>query len=233
MLTRVGRGAEGHMTAGRREVAAWTSPEDDPLMNHIAQRSIRRGAWALLLAAAFAVAVGCAPNEKFASTVVSAPAPDFTLQTGNNIPVSLHDLRGEVVVVYFGYTHCPDVCPMTMSTYARALEQMPESMRQRVKVVMVSVDPKRDTPEIMAKYVAHFSPNFVGVTGSEEQINTVTKAWDITVECGEPSADGSYVVGHPAHSYVLDKLGRQRLIVPHDISAETLAADLELLLRKG
>lgn len=186
-----------------------------------------------LAVAVMATATACASSDKFASTVVSAPAPNFTLKTGGGTPVSLTDLKGKVVVLYFGYTHCPDVCPTTMSTYARAVERLPEGLRDGLRVVMVSVDPKRDSPEIMSKYVAHFSPGFVGLSGSEEEINAVIAAWDLSVECGEPSADGSYSVGHPASSFVLDKSGRQRLIVPHDMSVETLAADLELLLRKG
>lgn len=186
------------------------------------------------MAATMAVmATACASGDKFASTVVSAPAPNFTLQDGSGRSISLAEMRGKVVVVYFGYTHCPDVCPTTMSTYARAIEQLPENLRDDIRVVMVSVDPRRDTPEIMAKYVAHFSPEFVGLSGSEDEINAVIAAWNLNVECGEPSADGSYSVGHPASSFVLDKSGRQRLIVPHDMPVETLAADLKLLLKKG
>ncbi len=180
-----------------------------------------------------AAATACASSEKFTSKVVSAPAPDFTLKTGGQRPVSLTDLKGKVVVLYFGYTHCPDVCPTTMSDYARAVEQLPDDLRDDLQVVMVSIDPKRDSPEIMSKYVAHFSPGFVGLSGTQEEINAVIADWKLNVECGEPSPDGSYSVGHPASSFVLDKSGRQRLIVPFGMPVETLAADLGLLLRKG
>lgn len=176
-----------------------------------------RARWLGLMVVAIAavtMATACASNERFASTVVSAPAPNFTLRTAGERTISLADLKGEVVVVYFGYTHCPDVCPTTMSTYAQAVARLPEGLRGNLRVVMVSVDPKRDTPEIMAKYVAHFSPGFIGLSGSQAEIDAVIADWNLSVECFEPSADGAYSVGHPASSYVLDKSGRKRLIVP-------------------
>jgi len=193
-----------------------------------------RGPWGLLALVFLAAAtVACTDSEKFAAVTVSAPAPAFTLHSGGGQPVSLADLRGKVVVLYFGYTHCPDICPTTLSTYARALDRLSPDERARVSVVMVSVDPARDTPDIMAKYVAHFAPDFTGLSGSQAEVDAVIQAWDLTVECGERAADGSYVVGHPAHSYVLDRSGRQRLIVPHDATPDTVAADLKLLLKKG
>lgn len=194
--------------------------------------ALKKTSWLGLLLVAV-VGTGCVASEKFTSTTVSGPAPDFTLQTGGGQRVSLSDLKGEVVVLYFGYTHCPDVCPTTLSTLARALDRLSPAERARVNVMMVSVDPARDTPDVMAKYVAHFAPDFTGLSGSQTEIDAVISSWALNVECGEPAADGSYVVGHPAHAYVLDQTGRQRLILPHEATPDTVAADLKLLLKKG
>jgi len=156
--------------------------------------------------------------------------PDFTLTSHDGESFKLSDLRGDVVALYFGYTHCPDVCPLTLSKFARAKELLPENLRDDLKVVMVTVDPKRDTIGVLSQYVPIFDPAFIGVRGSEEESAAVYKDWRIYVEHGEPDENGAYLVGHPAFTILLDRNGEKSLKISHMLAVEDIAADLEAVL---
>jgi len=187
---------------------------------------------ALLLAALVA---GCAAPERFASRRVDPPEalPAFRLTAQGDRPFELADLKGHVVVVYVGYTHCPDICPFTMGHLAAARALLPASLRDEVKVVMITADPARDTPELMAKYVQYFDPTFIGVSGSTEQVLGALRQWDISPECSTPNVDGGYTVSHPASSYVLNRDGLLRLRMPHGLEPEAIARDLKLVANEG
>lgn len=161
------------------------------------------------------------------------PATDFVLTAADGGRAALSDFRGRYVVVYFGYTHCPDVCPTTLATFAAAFKTLPSEVRERYRFVMVTVDPKRDTPEVMSRYVAHFAPDFVGLSGTQTETDEFIRTWRLPVECGEVQPDGSYSVGHPASAWVLDPQGRQRLHVPFSATPQQVAVDLQQLIRKG
>src|SRR5690606_35836375 len=137
-----------------------------------------------------------------ASTVIDPPAPvtDLSLIDHDGRPFTLDDLRGEVVVVYVGYTHCPDVCPTTLLSLANARRALPEKMQDDVRVVMVTADPDRDTPEILKRYVGYFDPTFIGVTGSHDEVLDALGGWGIAPVCGTPDENGNYAVSHPAVS---------------------------------
>lgn len=159
--------------------------------------------------------------------------PDFTLTAHDGEPFTLSEYDGDVVAIYFGYTHCPDVCPLTLSNLARAKEMLPEDVRDDLEVVMLSVDPERDTVATLAKYVPHFDDDFVGVSGAPSEVQRVLQDWRIRVELGEPDEDGNYLVGHPSFTLVLDRAGQRRLKMNHFLTVDQMAADLRAVLEES
>ena len=182
----------------------------------------------LVLAAAY---LFLAPTT-FNGTQIDPPKPvsDFTL-TSDSGPVRLSDLHGKYVVVYFGYTFCPDICPATLSKLNRALEQVGKDA-EKVAVVMVTVDPERDTAEKLGPYVRRFNPNFIGLSGTPEEIAAVAKDIGIFYEKREVSTSAGYLVDHTASVLVLNPEGQIRLIWPYEVQADQAAADLRALLRE-
>lgn len=156
---------------------------------------------------------------------------DFQLQSAGNASVKLSDFRGKLVVLFFGYRSCPDVCPLTLANLERALASLGPAATD-VQVVMVSIDPERDTPEAVAAYAQAFSPQFVGVTGSLAQITEVTQAYNIYF-AKEPSTSASgYLVAHSSIATVIDRAGQIRLVWPFGVTSEAMAADLTRLLAR-
>jgi protein SCO1/2 len=158
------------------------------------------------------------------------PMPDFTLQSARG-PVSLSSLRGKIVVLYFGYTACPDVCPTTLANLRQALTDLGPQADQ-VQVVLVSVDWKRDTPENLASYLSAFRPDFLGLTGSQAQIDAVTRDFGIYYKLNEPDAKGYFSVDHTATVQVLDREGNLILTWPYGQTPADLLDDLKVLVRK-
>ncbi len=164
----------------------------------------------------------------FSGTVVPSPDPsyDFTLQSASG-PVNLSDFRGKVVVLYFGYTFCPDVCPTTMTELAKTMKLL-GSKADNVQVVMVSVDPERDTPDKLEEYVRGFDPAFIGLTGTPDQIAEVTARYGVYYARHEGS-DG-YLIDHTATVMVVDTEGRLKLLESFGTTPEDMAADLSHLI---
>lgn len=158
------------------------------------------------------------------------PAADFTLTSADG-PVRLADLRGKAVVLFFGYTFCPDVCPTTMVRLGQAMERLGKDA-ERVQVIMVSVDPERDTPERLAEYARAFHPSFIGVTGIQEEIDAVASAYGIYHAKAEGSEATGYLMDHSANVTVIDRSGGVRIIWPYNVEAEGVASDLKFVLRK-
>ncbi len=148
-------------------------------------------------------------------TVIQSPdrANNFTLIGRNGEPVSLGDFRGKAVLIYFGYTFCPDVCPATMVELAKANELLGDEADQ-AQVIMISVDPARDTPEILHEYVTHFDPAFIGVTGNEDEVAAAATPFGIFYEKHEGTAATGYLIDHTASVVVVDPDGYLRLGVP-------------------
>lgn len=187
----------------------------------------------ILLSAAVGVVVArslLAPAPELTGTLIDPPmeAEDFTL-TSRDGPVSLSDFRGKTVVLFFGYTYCPDVCPLTLARLAQAVESMGEA-GEEVQVVMVSVDPERDTPERVGRYAANFHPSFLGLTGDPDEIARVASAFGIYHEQDDPDELGDYLVSHSATVTVLGPEGRIRMLWPYDVPPEALATDLRYLV---
>ena len=184
---------------------------------------------ALCAALAFALSA-CAPSPPrfLASDITGSDfGHGFTLPDASGRTRTLGDFRGKVVVLFFGYTHCPDVCPTTLAETAGALKQLGPDAK-RVQVLFVTVDPERDTQQALAQYVTAFDPSFIGLRGDEEATRRVAKEFKIYYE-KRKQGDG-YTVDHSAQTYVIDPQGRLRLLVRHDRLAQDLAHDLRVLL---
>jgi protein SCO1/2 len=169
-----------------------------------------------------------APPELEQAVLFSEPRalPAFMLIDQAGRPFGPERLRGRWTFLFFGFVNCPDVCPTTLATLAAArqsLADLPEA--EQPAVTLVSVDPGRDTPEVLARYVAHFDPSFSGITGSAEAIATLTAALGVAVVVGPAAADGSYAVDHSAAIFLVEPEGRLAALfgTPHE--AETIARD--------
>lgn len=154
---------------------------------------------------------------------------DFTLTAKGNQSISLHDYRGKLVLLYFGYTHCPDMCPTTLAEVKYALSQLGEQAKE-VQMIMVSIDPERDTPDILAEYVQRFDPSFLGITGTPDEIKATASAFGIAYYKEAGSAATGYLMAHSAQLLVIDRTGHLRLIFPFGVHGEEMAGDLKYLL---
>ena len=171
------------------------------------------------------------PKVPFANTDITGLdyAKGFALTDHNGQPRTLADFKGKVVVVFFGYTHCPDVCPTTLSELA-SIKKALGSEAERLQVIFITLDPQRDTPELMAGFVPAFDSSFLGLWGEQAVIDKVEKDFKIFAQKG-PSKDGkSYTIDHTAGSYVFDDQGRIRLFVRHGQGGDGLQKDLQRLL---
>jgi protein SCO1/2 len=155
--------------------------------------------------------------------------PDFRLTDHNGKERTLADFRGKVVALFFGYTHCPDVCPTTLSDMAKAL-QILGADAQRVQVLFVTVDPKRDTPELLRSYVPAFNPTFLGLYGDAAATAKVTKDFKIYAAERPGRTPESYTVDHSAQTLVFDAKGRLRLMLGYGTAGEKIASDFRILL---
>lgn len=155
--------------------------------------------------------------------------PDFRLTDHNGKERTLADFRGKVVGMFFGYTHCPDVCPTTLSDFANALKALGADA-QRVQVLFVTVDPKRDTPALLKAYVPAFNPTFLGLYGDAAATAKVTQDFKIYAAERPGKTPGSYTVDHSAQTLVFDPTGRLRLMLAYGTPGEKIAADLKILL---
>ena len=144
-------------------------------------------------------------------------------------PRTLADFRGKVVVVIFGFTQCPDVCPTTLADFAAALKKIGADAAS-VQVLFVTVDPKRDTAELLRQYVPAFDPGFLGLRGDADATSKVTRDFRVYAQERAGKSAGSYSIDHSAQSFVFDRAGRVRLIIGYGAPAEAIASDLRLLI---
>ena len=144
-------------------------------------------------------------------------------------PRGLADFRGKVLAIYFGYTHCPDMCPTTMAKLARVVERLGDQAG-RVQVAFITVDPARDTPEVLAQYVPAFNPTFLGLYGDERTTALTAAEFKVYFGAEPKDANGFYTVDHSSPVYVFDPKGRLRLFVRPDESIDAVVHDVKLLL---
>lgn len=156
-----------------------------------------------------------------------APTVDLVAHTGER--TSLDDFAGKVVVMYFGYTFCPDVCPTTLSRLATALDLLGDEAED-VQVLMVSVDPERDTPDALARYVPGFDESFIGLTGTRQEVAQLATVYGVYFEKSEVDSAADYLVDHTATLMVVDRDGYLKLVLPFDVSAVDIAEDLDYLV---
>lgn len=187
----------------------------------------------LLGVAAFLWLPGLGAPPEFAGTVLSEPepAPAFTLTHVAGNPVALADFEDQIVLLYFGYTFCPDVCPTTMADLARVQREVDDD-GDEVQVIMITVDPDRDTSAVVHDYATSFHPDFIGLSGTEAEIAAVAAPWGVYYQKQEGTAATGYLVDHTARVFVVDKAGRYRLTYPFGTPAEAIAADLKILLKE-
>lgn len=197
------------------------------------RRFLELAAYVAVAVLGVAVAFVFFAPHTYAGTVMQSPAKAPNLDGmvfQNGEPADLWRFDGDVVMVFFGYANCPDVCPTTLAAVARAKEQMSADDAARVHTVMVTVDPQRDTTESLGAYVTHFDPSFLGAVGDEQATHQAEVLYGINVIQHEGDSASGYVVDHTAHLVAIDPEGFVRVIYPTDVAPDALAADLEELL---
>ncbi len=199
-------------------------------MRRIARRLIFCGLATLLLA-------GCdagAPAPLFRNTVIAQDAAegygrDFSLVDHTGQARHLIDYKGKVVVLFFGYTQCPDVCPTTLSNMAEVMKLLGAESR-KVQVLFITLDPERDTRQLLATYVPQFHPSFVGLSCDLAGTAATAREFKVFYQKQPGSAPNAYSIDHTANSYLYDPQGRLRLYVKHGELPDNIAADIRLLL---
>ena len=157
---------------------------------------------------------------------------DFRLTDFNGQPRTLADFRGKVVVVFFGYTHCPDVCPTTLSEMASAVKKL-GAEGAKVQVLFVTADPERDTPAVLKQYVGAFNPAFLGLRGTPEETARVAKEFKVILQKNPGADPNNYTVDHSSGTYIYDASGKLRLYVGYGQGADVFAHDIGELLKAG
>jgi len=189
--------------------------------------------YAVVAALALVVLAGCgrpeAPVFKLTDVTGASFGKALELTDHNGQRRSLADFRGKVVTLFFGFTHCPDVCPTAMVELANVMRELgPDA--GRVQVLFVTVDPERDTADVLQRYVPAFHPSFLGLLGSAEDTARVAKEFKIHYQ-KQKLASGGYTVDHSAGIYILDREGRLRLFAQHGTGAPALLHDIRQLIR--
>jgi protein SCO1/2 len=169
---------------------------------------------------------------QFNGVLMQSPerVPDFEMMASTGERVRLSDFRGRPVLLYFGYTFCPDACPTTLSELKKVMVDLgPDA--DEVQVLMISVDPQRDTPEALRTYLASFDPSFIGLSGTEEEVLSAATPLGVYFSAHEGTAASGYLVDHTTTLMALDQDGYLRLLYPYETPAGAITADMRTLLR--
>ena len=194
------------------------------------RRTLLKTATAMLAVAALSACSPDKPQFKNIDVTGADYAKGFSLADHNGVQRSLQDFKGKVVVVFFGFTQCPDVCPTALTEMAEVKRKL-GSQGDRLQGVFITVDPERDTEEVLKAYMANFDPSFVALRPTLANLPEVAKAFKIHYKKSEGNTPGSYTMDHSAGSYVFDPEGRVRLYTRYGTGAEALASDVALLLK--
>jgi protein SCO1/2 len=187
---------------------------------------------ALLMGVLSWLLFGWQPAREPAATPRVAEAPkggDFTLQ-GPQGPVSLSDFRGQVVMLYFGYTWCPDICPTNLALFSRVMNELEPAERSQVQPVFVSVDPRRDNLARLQEYTEYFHTRLLGITGSDAEVAEAAALYGVAYQAVNPDTDENYAVDHSADTYLIDQQGRLLQRLPHGSSEGRLLKAIRDLL---
>lgn len=188
----------------------------------------------LLFVLAVAVMMAaCSDSGQWHGKDISGLMPElaFELTNDQGEAVTAEQYRGQIRLLFFGFTSCPDVCPATLAKLNKAVRAMPEQLQSEVTPLFVSVDPQRDTPDKIAAYVGFFGEQTVGLTGDEAALRQLAKRYRTTFGYDEPDERGNYAVSHSSAVYVFDRQGQARLLFQSGVSAERITEDLTLLAR--
>jgi protein SCO1/2 len=174
---------------------------------------------------------GGAGGESWRAHDIAGLMPDleFTLTDSAGRTATAAEYAGKVKLLYFGYTHCADICPETVAVLASALQRL-GSKAEGARVLFVSVDPKRDDAATLKRFAAHFSPNVIGLTGTEDELQALGRRYRVAYSYGKPDAQGDYEVYHSSVVFAFDRQGRVRLLFDRNEGASAIAADLGTLL---
>lgn len=156
------------------------------------------------------------------------PNPDFHLKDVNGEARSLADYRGKVAIVFFGYTHCPEVCPTTLSDLARAMKQLGPDAK-KVQVIFITLDPARDKPEVLAKFVPYFDSSFIGLYGDQQATDAAAKSFGVSYR-KHMEKDGSYTIDHTDSTYLIGKTGKPLWMSRYQQRTDYLVADIRRLI---
>lgn len=159
------------------------------------------------------------------------PAPEFSLVDAKGDGVNIKDMRGKVVLLFFGYTYCPDICPTTLAQLKLAMQDLGQKSNQ-VQVFFISVDPERDTSESMQNYVERFHPAFTGLGGTEEELAPIWNEYGIFREIAEGTSENNYIVNHTGRIILIDQDGNLRLSYGLQVDPEDISHDIQILLRQ-
>ena len=187
---------------------------------------------ALVIALALACVAGCSrgPPYHLQSIQGLMPRLEFQLMDDDGREVNAERYRGNVVLLYFGYTHCPDVCPTTLAALGAALGRLGADA-SRVTVLFVTVDPARDTAPVLKRYMSYFGPQFVGLRGDDEALRPLIRRYRVAYHRDPPDRNGNYAVEHSSVVFVFDANGRARLLAQEGDAPDAVAQDLRRLVQ--
>jgi len=170
-------------------------------------------------------------SYQFKGSVISpaVPAANFTLVAPGGGTFRLSDARGQVVILFFGYTHCPDECPATLANFRQIIRRLGDRSHE-VTFLLITVDPEQDTPQVLGDYTAHFDPAIIGLTGDLPVLEQVWQAYNVTRDADEPIETGNPLVAHTSLIYAIDKHGNLRLTYPYGFGVDGILPDIEYLL---
>jgi protein SCO1/2 len=189
--------------------------------------SLLRGLAAVL---AIALLTACSDSGTGERVLVARPqGGDFVLQTASG-PLDTKALRGKVLLVYFGYVNCPDVCPVSMAAGAAALNALAPEERARTRMIMISVDPERDTPAKLKEYVAYFHPAMTGAVGTAAETAAIAKSFGVGYQRQPTRPDGGYAVDHSSQTFVIGPDGKLMELLPLGVDTGKVAAAVRKLL---
>ncbi len=190
------------------------------------------GILSLLVVGGAALTLVFAKPASFRGTSYGEPYPkaaEIALTKSNGETFRLSDQKGKIVLLFFGYTSCPDVCPTTLAELNQVMEKLGDKRRQ-VQVVFVSVDPERDTPEKIQEYVVHFNEEFLGLTGSSKDLQIIWDNYGVFRDRVESESALGYIINHTARTYLIDMDGNLRLSYGFQTPVEDMVNDIEILL---